>query len=96
MPNHKFQVGQVVFYRPASRNVDAPSGGYTVTRRLPQGNDGQFEYRIKHSDEDHERIEGDVRPQGTDKNPGEAGPCGPKKTAPYAGAKFCFDMGYSQ
>ena len=36
--------------------VDAPSGVYTVTRRLPQGNDGQFEYRIKHSHEDHERI----------------------------------------
>jgi hypothetical protein len=24
--------------------------------QFPQGNDGQFEYRIKHSDEDHERI----------------------------------------
>jgi hypothetical protein len=36
--------------------VDAPSGVYTVTRRLPQGDDGQFEYRIKLSDEDHERI----------------------------------------
>ena len=42
---------------PASwRNVDAPSGVYTVTGRLPQGDDGQFEYRIKHSHEDHERI----------------------------------------
>ena len=56
MPTHKFHVGQVVFYRPASGRVDAPSGVYTVTRRLPQGDDGQFEYRIKHSDEDHERI----------------------------------------
>ena len=56
MPNHKFHVGQVVIYHPASLNVDAPSGVYTVTRRLPQGNDGQFEYRIKHSHEDHERI----------------------------------------
>jgi hypothetical protein len=34
MPNHKFHVGQVVIYRPGSRNVDAPSGVYTVTRRL--------------------------------------------------------------
>ena len=56
MPTHKFHVGQVVFYRSASRRVDAPSGVYTVTRRLPQDDDGQFEYRIKHSDEDHERI----------------------------------------
>jgi hypothetical protein len=36
--------------------VDAPSGVYTVTGRLPQGDDGQFEYRIKHSHEDHEQI----------------------------------------
>jgi hypothetical protein len=36
--------------------VDAPSGVYTVTRRLPQGDDGQFEYRIKHASEEHERI----------------------------------------
>jgi hypothetical protein len=36
--------------------VDAPRGVYTVTARLPQGNDGQFEYRIKHSGEEHERI----------------------------------------
>ena len=56
MPDHKFHVGQVVSYRPGSRNVDAPSGVYTVTGRLPQGDDGQFEYRIKHSYEDHERI----------------------------------------
>jgi len=56
MPNHKFHVGQVVIYRPASRNVDAPSGVYTVTGRLPHGDDRQFEYRIKHSHEDHERI----------------------------------------
>jgi hypothetical protein len=54
--NPQFHVGQFVFYRPASRGVDAPSGFYTVTVRLPQGNDGQFEYRIKHSEEDHERI----------------------------------------
>ena len=56
MPDHRFHVGQVVSYRPGSRNVDAPSGVYTVTRRLPQGDDGKFEYRIKHAGEDHERI----------------------------------------
>jgi hypothetical protein len=56
MPDHKFHVGQIVFYRPASRGVDAPRGGYTVTGRLPRGDDGQFKYRIKHSSEDHERI----------------------------------------
>ena len=43
-------------YRPASRGVDAPHGVYTVTARLPEGNDGQFEYRIKHSREENERT----------------------------------------
>ena len=56
MPDHTFHVGQVVSYRPASRGVDAPHGVYTVTRRLPKGDDGRFEYRIKHSGEEHERI----------------------------------------
>jgi hypothetical protein len=56
MPDHKFHVGQVVSYRPAYRYANAPSGAYTVTRRLPQGDDGQFEYRIRHSGEEHERI----------------------------------------
>jgi hypothetical protein len=56
MPDHKFHVGQIVSYRPASRGADAPRGAYTVTRQLPQGDDGQFEYRIRHSGEEHERI----------------------------------------
>jgi hypothetical protein len=56
MPEHKFHLGQIVSYRPASRGVDAPSGVYTVTARLPRGDDGQFEYRIRHSREEHERI----------------------------------------
>ena len=56
MPDHKFHVGQVVSYRPAYRYADAPGGVYTVTRRLPKGDDGQFEYRIKHSSEEHEQI----------------------------------------
>jgi hypothetical protein len=63
MPDHKFHIGQLVSYRPAYRFADAPSGAYTVTKCLPQGNDGQFEYRIKHSGEQHERIakEGELK-----------------------------------
>ena len=56
MPNHRFHIGQSVNYRPASRVQDAPGGVYEITGRLPQGDDGQFEYRIKHSSESHERI----------------------------------------
>jgi hypothetical protein len=55
MPGHKFRVSQVVNYNP-SRRLDAPRGVYTITARLPQSDDGQFEYRIKHSSEPHERI----------------------------------------
>jgi hypothetical protein len=54
--NHKFHIGQSVSYRPASRSQDAPRGAYKITARLPQGEHGQFEYRIKHSGEAHERI----------------------------------------
>ena len=56
MPSHKFRVAQSVSYRPASRGQDAPRGTYEIIARLPQGSDGQFEYRIKHSAEAHERI----------------------------------------
>jgi hypothetical protein len=56
MANHKFHIGQSVSYRPASRSQDAPRGAYKITARLPQGDDGQFEYRIKHAGEAHERI----------------------------------------
>ena len=56
MPNHRFRIGQSVNYRPASRGQDAPRGAYEITGRLPQGDDGQFEYRIKHSSESHERL----------------------------------------
>ena len=56
MPDHKFHIGQIVSYLPALRRVDAPSGAYTVTARLPQAEDGQFEYRIKHSAEQNERT----------------------------------------
>jgi hypothetical protein len=56
MPSHRFHIGQSVNYEPASRGQDAPRGVYTITRRLPQGDDAQFEYRIKHSSEEHERT----------------------------------------
>ena len=56
MATHRFRIGQIVNYRPASRGQDAPRGAYEVTGRLPQGDDGQFEYRIKHAGEAYERI----------------------------------------
>ena len=53
MDAHKFRIGQSVAYR--SRGADAPQGLYVIVALLPQREDGEFEYRIKHSDEDHQR-----------------------------------------
>ena len=53
MDAHKFRIGQPVTYR--SRGADAPPGLYVIIALLPQREDGEFEYRIKHSDEDHQR-----------------------------------------
>jgi hypothetical protein len=56
MASHKFHIGQSASYRPISRGQDAARGAYKITARLPQGDDGQFAYRIKHPGEAHERI----------------------------------------
>jgi hypothetical protein len=51
---HKFILGQGVGYTPP-RGQYAPPGLYVVTAKLPE-RDGEFEYRIKHTSELHERI----------------------------------------
>ena len=53
MDAHKFRIGQSVTYR--SRGADAPQGVYVIVALLPQREDGEFEYRIKHSHEHHQR-----------------------------------------
>ena len=51
---HKFHVGESVIVRPAiSRNV--PGRVYEVTKQLPHDG-GEFEYRIKSPNEQHERV----------------------------------------
>jgi hypothetical protein len=64
MSTHKFRIGQMVTYRPDQRGQDVSLGGaYMITARLPEGADGQFEYRIKNLNEQHERVakEGELR-----------------------------------
>ena len=56
MPAHKFRIAQIVNYRPAGRGQDAPHGAYQIIGRLPQNDAGEFEYRIRHSNEPHQRI----------------------------------------
>jgi hypothetical protein len=54
MPSHKFKIGEIVVLMPAvSRN--APGGAYEVTKQLPH-NGREFEYRVKSSNEPHERV----------------------------------------
>jgi hypothetical protein len=54
MPSRKFHVGQLVQLTPAiSRNV--PGGTFEITKQLPESG-GEFEYRIKSSNEPHERV----------------------------------------
>jgi hypothetical protein len=52
---HKFQAGQRVTLAPSLTNRSVASGGYVVTRQLPE-RDGEFEYRIKSLSEPHERV----------------------------------------
>ena len=51
---HKFILGQGVGYTPPHGQY-APPGLYVVTAKLPE-RDGEFEYRIKHINEAHERT----------------------------------------
>jgi hypothetical protein len=54
MDHHRFKVGQAVEYYPP-RSMYAPRGAYHVTAELPL-RAGEFEYRIKHPHEQHERV----------------------------------------
>ena len=57
MSAHKCRIGQMVTYRPDQRGQDVPPGGaYMITARLPESADGQFEYRIRNVNEQHERV----------------------------------------
>ena len=53
---HKFKIGQSVRFEPNTwyyRN--AMPGSYEVRKQLPERN-GEFEYRVKSSNEAHERV----------------------------------------
>jgi hypothetical protein len=54
MPEHKL-IGETVFFHPRLPS-DAPRGAYQIIRRLPQGEDGDFQYVIRSAYEDHQRV----------------------------------------
>ena len=57
MAEHKFKIGQAVYFHPKKSRLmsDAPPGPYQITRRLP-AIDGEFQYVIRSAYESHERV----------------------------------------
>jgi hypothetical protein len=55
VPNHKYKVGQVVWFAPGRQQHTVAAGNYKITRLLPaDGTD--YQYRIKNSAEPYERT----------------------------------------
>jgi len=54
MAEHKFKMGETVFFHPTLPN-DAPRGAYQIMRRLP-ASEGAFQYAIRSAYEYHQRI----------------------------------------
>jgi hypothetical protein len=64
MSEHGFKIGQMVFFHPRSREVDAPTNRpFQITQRLPVA-DGEPQYRIRSSYVEHEfaASESELRP----------------------------------
>jgi len=64
MAEHKFKIGQMVFFHPKRHLIDASSRSpYQITARLPPMG-GEFQYFIKSQFEEHERAasERELRP----------------------------------
>lgn len=55
MPSHKFAVGQMVEFVQSPRDYNIPSGRYKIQRLLPVEHH-EFQYRVKHMVDGHERI----------------------------------------
>jgi hypothetical protein len=65
MAEHKFKIGQMVFFHPRSRNVDVPRGrAFQVTQRLPVTG-GEPQYRIRGSEHEVAAGESELRPVQT-------------------------------
>jgi hypothetical protein len=54
MTEHKFKIGQLVYFQPGSPD-HARLGPYRIVRRLPES-EGEFHYVIRSTYEDHERV----------------------------------------
>ena len=54
MAEHKFKIGQLVYFQ-LGKQGRTPPGHYQIIRRLPES-DGEFHYVIRSTYEDHERV----------------------------------------
>jgi hypothetical protein len=54
---HKYKIGQLVFFYPkGARRVDSAPGPYQITKRLPAAEDGEFQYEIRNTLEEYNRV----------------------------------------
>jgi hypothetical protein len=56
---HKFKIGQLVYFHPKAAGwtqLDAVPGPYQITKRLPAAEDGEFQYEIRNTLEEHNRV----------------------------------------
>jgi hypothetical protein len=56
MAFHKLKIGQIVHYRPSNPRQNTLRGTYRILNLLPQREDGEFEYRIRSLEEQHELV----------------------------------------
>ena len=57
MTKHKFKIGQLVYFHPKGvGRVDAVPGPYQITRRIPAAEDGEFQYEIRNTLEEYNRV----------------------------------------
>jgi hypothetical protein len=55
MTEHKFKIGLLVQFYPKGR-PDAARGTYQIIKQLPAAGNGEFQYEIRSSLEEHDRV----------------------------------------
>ena len=56
---HKFKIGQLAYFHPKRAvrpQLDAVPGPYEIAKRLPAGEDGEFQYEIRNTLEEYNRV----------------------------------------
>ena len=59
MREHKFKIGQLVYFHPKRvmrSQVEAAPGPYHIIKRLPAAEGGEFQYKIRNSVEGQNRF----------------------------------------